>query len=44
MSTKEKVIVGIYDKEISKNRTYYGIVGLDLLEERGDMNEYSRTY
>lgn len=29
----EKVIVGIYDKEITKNQEYTGLVGLDLLEE-----------
>ena len=40
---KYTAIVGIYDKEISKNRTYFGIVGLDLLEERGDLNEHLRV-
>ena len=30
---KEKVVIGIYDKEISKNREYSAIVGLDILEE-----------
>lgn len=29
----EKVVIGIYDKEISKNRQYFAIVGLDLLEK-----------
>ena len=41
---KEKVIIGIYEKEISKNREYTAIVGLDALEERRDIDEYSRTY
>ena len=44
LGKKEKVIIGIYDKEISKSRTYSAIVGLDLLEERGSIDEYSRTY
>ena len=38
----EKVIIGIYDKEITKNGVYQGIVGLDLLDERSDSDEYSR--
>lgn len=42
--TKDKVIVAIYEKEISKNKEYSGLVGLDLLEERSDIDEYSRTY
>lgn len=38
----EKVIIGIYDKKISKNEQYAGLVGLDALEERREINEYSR--
>lgn len=30
---KDNVIIGIYDKEISKSKEYAGIVGLDLLEK-----------
>ena len=32
MEQKSNVIIGIYDKEISRNKDYYGIVGLDTLE------------
>ena len=38
----EKVIIGIYDKKISKNEQYAGLVGLDALDERSETNEYSR--
>lgn len=38
----EKVIIGIYDKKISKSDEYAGLVGLDVLEERREINEYSR--
>ena len=33
VTKKEKIIIGIYDKEISKGREYTGIVSLDSLEE-----------
>ena len=40
----EKVIVGIYDKEITKNQEYTGLVGLDILDERSDTKyEYIRN-
>lgn len=32
----EKVIIGIYDKEITKNDEYTGLVGLDILDERSE--------
>lgn len=28
----EKVIIGIYDKELSKRKNYFALVGLDLIE------------
>ena len=37
-----KVIIGIYDKEITKNGEYTGLVGLDILEE-GSENKYEYT-
>ncbi len=40
----EKVIIGIYDKEITKNEEYTGLVSLDILDERSDTNhEYIRN-
>ena len=33
ITKKEKIIIGIYDKEISKNREYTAIIGLDALDE-----------
>ncbi len=37
------IVVGIYDKEITKNKEYTGLVGLDILDERSDRNyEYIR--
>ena len=38
------VIIGIYDKSITKNQEYTGLVGLDILEERREnQNEYIRN-
>ncbi len=38
----DKVIIAIYDKDISKNHEYAGIVGLETLEERSELN-YEHT-
>lgn len=38
------IIIGIYDKSITKNQEYTGLVGLDILEERSEkINEYTRN-
>lgn len=38
------IIIGIYDKSITKNQEYTGLVGLDILEERSEkVNEYTRN-
>lgn len=38
------VVIGIYDKEITKNQEYTGLVGLDILEEGSKFrNEYIRN-
>lgn len=34
-----KIIIGIYDKYISKTGAYTGLVGLDIIE-RCEVNEY----
>lgn len=34
-----QIIVGIYDKYLTKNGSYTGLIGLDILE-RCDENEY----
>lgn len=34
-----KIIIGIYDKSLTKNGAYTGLVGLDILE-RCEENEY----
>lgn len=40
--TRTKVIVGIYNENISKNGLYSGLIGLNLLEIRSvDKNEYN---
>lgn len=39
----ENIIIGIYDKNITKNQEYAGLVGLDILEERSSLNEYTRN-
>ena len=40
----EKIIIGIYDKNITKNEEYTGLVGLDILDERSDIKyEYIRN-
>lgn len=33
------IIVGIYDKCLTKNGTYTGLIGLDIIEEGSDINE-----
>jgi len=41
--TEEKdvnAIVGIYEKKLSKTGAYNGLVGLDVLESEGEVNEY----
>ena len=35
----KQIIVGVYDKYLSKNGAYTGLIGLDILE-RCDENEY----
>ena len=35
----DKIIIGIYDKDLTKNGAYRGLVGLDILE-RCEENEY----
>lgn len=38
------IIIGIYDKSITKNKEYTGLVGLDILEEGSEKNyEYTRN-
>lgn len=38
------IIIGIYDKSITKNQEYTGLVGLDILEEGSEKNyEYTRN-
>lgn len=40
----KKVVIGIYDKEITKNEEYSGLVGLDILEERSERHfEHNRN-
>ncbi len=40
----DNIIIGIYDKSITKNKEYTGLVGLDILEEKkGEMYEYTRN-
>ncbi len=40
----EKIIIGIYDKNITKNEEYTGLVGLDIFEEGSDIKyEYTRN-
>lgn len=36
----DKIIIGIYDKYISKTNTYSGLVGLDIIERCDNNNEY----
>lgn len=37
-------VIGIYDKSITKNQEYTGLVGLDILDERSSLkNEYIRN-
>lgn len=38
------VVIGIYDKSITKDQEYTGLVGLDILEEGSEKNyEYTRN-
>lgn len=38
------IVIGIYDKSITKNQEYTGLVGLDILDERSNLkNEYTRN-
>ena len=40
----DKVIIAIYDKDITKNDEYSGIVGLEILEGRSEINyEYTKN-
>lgn len=40
----DKVIIAIYDKNITKNDEYSGIVGLEILEGRSEINyEYTKN-
>lgn len=40
----ENIVIGIYDKNITKNQEYTGLVGLDILEERSNAKyEYTRN-
>lgn len=40
----ENIVIGIYEKSITKNHEYTGLVGLDILEEGGSLeNEYIRN-
>lgn len=40
----ENIVIGIYDKSITKNQEYTGLVGLDILDERSNLkNEYTRN-
>ena len=38
-TTLEQIIIGIYDKYLTKNGAYTGLIGFDILE-RCDKNEY----
>ncbi len=41
---RKKIVIGIYNNEISKNGVYSGLMGLNLLENdlrTGDLNEYN---
>lgn len=38
--TNENVVIGIYDKVLSKNNEYSALIGLDLLEGEDNKNEY----
>lgn len=38
-----KVIIGIYDKSLTKNGAYTGLIGLDILE-RCEENEYFASF
>lgn len=38
------IVIGIYEKNITRNQEYTGLVGLDILEEGGNLkNEYIRN-
>ena len=38
------IVIGIYEKSITKNQEYTGLVGLDILDERSNLkNEYTRN-
>ncbi len=38
------IVIGIYDKNITKNQEYTGLVGLDILEEGSELKyEYTRN-
>ncbi len=40
----DNIVIGIYDKNITKNEAYTGLVGLDILDERSDLKyEYTRN-
>ncbi len=40
----ENIVIGIYEKSITKNQEYTGLVGLDILDERSNLkNEYTRN-
>lgn len=40
----DNIVIGIYEKEITKNEEYTGLVGLDILEERRKTKyEYTRN-
>lgn len=41
--TLQKVIIGIYDKSLTKNGAYTGLIGLDILE-RCEENEYFGSF
>jgi len=38
----QNVIVGIYEKKLSNNNSYSGLIGLNILEKGDEYNEYSR--
>lgn len=39
----QNVIIGIYEKELSKNKSYHGLIGLEMLGKEEKVIEYSRN-
>jgi stage II sporulation protein GA (sporulation sigma-E factor processing peptidase) len=39
MQVRKDIIIGIFNQKLSKDKRYSALIGLDLLEERGENNE-----